>query len=73
MIQSNEKTTKKEVSSVQVQSLGPQAIDIACNLYWDTSSATEEKQLKQNFLLDVMRIAKQLDLHFFEPRLRLQE
>ena len=73
MIQSNEKTTKKEASSVQVQSLGPQAIDIACNLYWDTSSATEEKQLKQSFLLDVMRIAKQLDLHFFEPRLRLQE
>ena len=73
MIQSNEKTTKKDASSVRVQSLGPQAIDIACNLYWDTSSGTEEKELKQSFLLDVMRIAKQLELHFFEPRLRRQE
>ncbi|MFL2976256.1 MAG: mechanosensitive ion channel family protein [Candidatus Thalassarchaeaceae archaeon] len=73
MIQSNEKTTKKEASSVRVQSLGPQAIDISCNLYWDTSSGTEEKELKQSFLLDIMRIAKQLDLHFFEPRLRRQE
>lgn len=73
MIQTNEKTTKKDVSSVRVQSLGPQAIDISCNLYWDTLSATEEKELKQTFLLDIMRIAKKLDLHFFEPRLRRQE
>ncbi len=73
MIQANEKTTKKDASSVRVQSLGPQAIDIDCNLYWDTTSANEEKELKQKFLLDIMRIAKQLDLHFFEPRLRRQE
>ena len=73
LIQENEKTTRKDASTVRVQSLGPQAIDIACNLYWDTASGTEEKELKQNFLLDVMRMAKSLELHFFEPRLRRQE
>ena len=71
-IQTNDKTTKKEASFVRVRSLGPQAIDIACNLYWDTSSSTEEQELKQIFLLNVMRMAQALDLHFFEPRVRRQ-
>ena len=71
-IQGNEKTTKKDSSFVRVRSLGPQAIDIACNLYWDTSSSTEEQELKQIFLLNVMRIAQGLGLHFFEPRVRRQ-
>jgi len=72
LIEKNEKTTKKDASFVRVQALGPQAIEIACNLYWDTSSGTEEKELKQDFLLDVMKLAKSLDLQFFEPRLRRQ-
>lgn len=72
-IENNEKTTKKDESSVRVQALGPQAIEIACNLYWDTSSSTEEKELKQDFLLNVLRLAKSLELQFFEPRLRRQE
>ena len=71
-IQTNDKTTKKEASFVRVRSLGPQAIDIACNLYWDTSSSTEEQELKQIFLLNVMRMAQALGLHFFEPRVRRQ-
>tara|TARA_B100001996_G_scaffold106282_1_gene80059 strand:+ start:1680 stop:2774 length:1095 start_codon:yes stop_codon:yes gene_type:complete len=69
-INSNPKTTKKDASSVRVSTIGTQSIDISCNLYWDTSSGTEEKNLRQDFLLDVMRTAQALDLHFFEPRVR---
>ncbi|MEC7703730.1 MAG: mechanosensitive ion channel domain-containing protein [Candidatus Thermoplasmatota archaeon] len=69
-INSNPKTTKKDASSVRVSTIGTQSIDISCNLYWDTSSGTEEKELRQQFLLDVMRTAQALDLHFFEPRVR---
>lgn len=72
IVEQHDKTTKKDGSYANVASLGTQSIDVACNLYWDITSGKEERETRDIFLLDIMRLAKELDLRFFEPRVRRQ-
>ena len=70
MIQSHPKTLKGDDSWVNVATLGPLAIDVDCNMYWDISSGKEEREVRDEFLLKVMNAAKQLNLEFHDARIR---
>ncbi len=72
LVEANERTTKTDSSFANVALLGPQSIDVACNMYWDISNGKQEREARDAFLLDTMRLAKELGLQFFEPRLRRQ-
>ena len=39
-------------------------------MYWDISSGKEEREARDEFLLDVMNAAKQLKLEFHDARIR---
>ena len=49
---------------------GKDSIEIAINIYWDVSGGMEEKQEREKFLLNVIGLAQELELTFFEPRIR---
>ena len=69
-IQNHPKTLKEDASWVNVAALGPLAIDVDCNMYWDISSGKEEREARDEFLLDVMNAAKELNLEFHDARIR---
>ena len=64
------KTQKHGSSYARVSAISKDSFEIACNLYWDVSGGNEEKDAREKFLLDVSRLAKELSLDFFEPRMR---
>nr|MCS5525469.1 hypothetical protein [Candidatus Poseidoniaceae archaeon] len=66
MIEKNEKTMKEESSFARVSSLGPNAIDIGCNVYWDITSGKEEREERDSFLLGVMSLAKENSISFYD-------
>ena len=68
MIEKNEKTMKEESSFARVSSLGPNAIDIGCNVYWDITSGKEEREERDSFLLGVMSLAKKNKISFYDLR-----
>ncbi len=72
LIEENERTTNEGSSFANVAMLGPQSVDVQCNLYWDISSGKQEREARDALLRDVMRLAKDLGLRFFEPRVRRQ-
>lgn len=70
LIASHEKTMKEEDSFARVSTLGPDAIDIGCNIYWDISSGKVEREARDNFLISVMQLAKSHNLNFHDNRRR---
>ena len=38
---------------------GPDAIDVGCNIYWDISSGKIEREARNEFLIEVMKLAKE--------------
>jgi len=70
LISGHEKTMKEENSFARVSTLGPDAIDIGCNIYWNISSGKEEREARDGFLIEVMEMAKALDLKFHDNRRR---
>jgi len=70
MIEKHDLTMKKDSSFARVSSLGPDAIVIGCNVYWDISNGNVEKEARENFLLSVMSLAKDNKLEFHDPRKR---
>lgn len=70
LIASHEKTMKEEDSFARVSALGPDAIDIGCNIYWDISSGKVERAARDDFLISVMQLAKSHDLDFHDNRRR---
>ncbi|HJL60039.1 MAG TPA: mechanosensitive ion channel, partial [Candidatus Thalassarchaeaceae archaeon] len=68
MIEKNEKTMKEDSSFARVSSLGPTAIDIGCNVYWDITSGKEEREERDSFLLGVMSLAKKNKISFYDLR-----
>ena len=70
LIAGHEKTMKEEDSFARVAALGPDAIDIGCNIYWNINSGKVEREARDNFLIDVMEMAKTHDLNFHDNRRR---
>lgn len=64
------KTQKHSDSYARVSAISKDSFEIACNIYWDVSGGNEEKDAREKLLLDVSRLAKDLELDFFEPRMR---
>ena len=70
LIENNEHTTKTDASFSKVSTLGPDAIDVGCNIYWDISSGKIEREARNEFLIEVMKLAKNLQLSFHDGRVR---
>ncbi|MBA4695451.1 MAG: mechanosensitive ion channel family protein [Candidatus Poseidoniales archaeon] len=70
LIASHEKTMKEEDSFARVSALGPDAIDIGCNIYWNINSGKVEREARDGFLIEVMELAKTHDLNFHDNRRR---
>ena len=64
------KTQKHGDSYARVSTISKDSYEIACNIYWDVSGGNEEKDAREKLLLDVSRLAKEIGLEFFEPRMR---
>jgi len=73
MVTENQLTMKKDSSWARVGALGPESIDVNVNMYWDINSGKQERIAREQFLLDVMKLAKSLGLQFYEPRERRQK
>jgi len=73
LIVNNELTLKEDASFAHVSAIGPQSIDVAVNMYWDTGSGKVEREAREQFLIAVIRLASELNLEFFEPRVRRQQ
>jgi MscS family membrane protein len=70
LIKANGATMKEESSWAQVSALGPDAIDIGCNIYWDIASSKQEREARNKFLLAAMDLAKDHGLAFHDGRIR---
>ena len=70
LIASHEKTMKEDSSFARVSTLGPDAIDIGCNIYWNISSGKVEREARDGFLIEVMELAKTHELNFHDNRRR---
>ena len=70
LIAGHEKTMKEEDSFARVSALGPDAIDIGCNIYWNISSGKVEREARDGFLIEVMQLAKTHNLDFHDNRRR---
>lgn len=70
LIKANSETMKEDSSWAQVSALGPDAIDIGCNIYWNISSSKAEREARNKFLLATMNLAKEHKLSFYDGRIR---
>jgi hypothetical protein len=68
MVDKNGKMMKQDASFARVASLGPDAIDVGCNIYWDIAGGKEEREEREAFLLSVMQLGKSLELSFYDNR-----
>jgi MscS family membrane protein len=70
LIDDHEMTMKEESSYAKISTLGPDAIDIGCNIYWDIKSAKVEREARDEFLTQVMELGKSCELDFHDNRRR---
>jgi MscS family membrane protein len=70
LIRKNPKTQKGDDSYAHVAAISKDSIEIGINLYWDVSGGGEEKKEREKFLLQLIGLAEELNLTFFEPRIR---
>lgn len=70
LIEEHEMTMKEESSYAKISTLGPDAIDIGCNIYWDIKSSKVEREARDDFLTQVMRLGKSHELNFHDNRRR---
>lgn len=69
-IRSNPKTLREEASWCSVDGISAQSIDVGVNLYWDISSSVEEREAREDLVLTIVRLAKDLGLEFHDARVR---
>lgn len=70
LIRNDENTMKEDASWAKVTSIAKDSIEISCNIYWDVDGGADEKEARQQFLLNIARIAKENSILFYEPRVR---
>lgn len=69
-IRTNPKTLREEASWCTVDGISAQSIDVGVNLYWDITSSVEERKAREDLVLSIVRIAKDLGLEFHDARVR---
>ncbi len=72
LIKTDENTMKEDASWAKVSAISKDSIEISCNIYWDVKGGADERDARQNFLLNVARLAKENNIEFYEPRVRNQ-
>lgn len=70
LVVKHEKTMKEDASYARISSLGPDAVDIGCNIYWDIASGTAEREAREELLIQIMELAKTCGLKFHDNRRR---
>jgi MscS family membrane protein len=72
LIANHESATRVDASYATVTAIAKDSIEVGCNLYWDVSGSTAERRARQEWLLDVVKLANSCKIKFFEPRVRNQ-
>ena len=72
LIRTDENTMKEDASWAKVSAISKDSIEISCNIYWDVNGGADERDARQQFLLNVARLAKENGIVFYEPRVRNQ-
>ena len=72
LIQNHELTTKEDASWCSINTISAQSIDIEVNLYWNVNSLIAERKAREALIIDLMELAKELDLSFYDGRIRQQ-
>ena len=72
LIQKHDATTKEDASWCSINTISAQSIDIELNLYWNVDSSLAERKARESFIIDLMELAKELDLSFYDGRIRQQ-
>ena len=72
LIRNHESTTKEESSWCSINTISAQSIDIGLNLYWNVSSSLAERSAREELILGTMELAKELNLSFYDGRIRQQ-
>ena len=71
-IQENAATMNEDSSWCRVSDISATSIDVSLNLYWDVQGGADERQEKEKFLLEIMQLAKEHKLSFYDNRIRKQ-
>ena len=71
-IMENAATMNEDSSWCRVNDISATSIDVSLNLYWDVQGGADERQEKEKFLLEVMQLAKNHRLRFYDNRIRQQ-
>ena len=71
-IQDNAATMNEESSWCRVNDISATSIDVSLNLYWDVQGGADERQEKEKFLLEIMQLARNHNLSFYDNRIRKQ-
>ena len=72
LIHNHDSTTKEDASWCSINTISAQSIDIELNLYWNVDSSIAERKARETLILDLMELAKKLDLSFYDGRIRQQ-
>ncbi|CAI8333320.1 MAG: Low conductance mechanosensitive channel YnaI [Candidatus Poseidoniaceae archaeon] len=72
LIHNHDSTTKEDASWCSINTISAQSIDIELNLYWSVDSSIAERKAREALILDLMELAKELDLSFYDGRIRQQ-
>ncbi|HII24243.1 MAG TPA: mechanosensitive ion channel, partial [Candidatus Poseidoniaceae archaeon] len=72
LIQNHELTTQEDASWCSINTISAQSIDIEVNLYWNVNSLIAERKAREALIIDLMELAKELDLSFYDGRIRQQ-
>ena len=71
-IQDNAATMNEDSSWCRVNDISATSIDVSLNLYWDVQGGADERQEKEKFLLEIMQLARNHNLSFYDNRIRKQ-
>jgi small-conductance mechanosensitive channel len=72
LIHNHEATTKEDSSWCSINTISAQSIDIEVNLYWNVNSSIAERKARESLIIDLMELAKELELSFYDGRIRQQ-
>ena len=72
LIHDHDSTTKEDASWCSINTISAQSIDIELNLYWNVDSSIAERKARETLILDLMELAKELGLSFYDGRIRQQ-
>lgn len=72
LIHNHDSTTKEDASWCSINTISVQSIDIELNLYWDVDSSIAERKAREALILDLMELARELGLSFYDGRIRQQ-